>query len=55
MPLDMTGRPKSYLLLNTGRRYCPVASDLVFPTCLKLSSTSVLSSSEENNQDRSGT
>lgn len=53
MPLDMTGHLKSYLLLNTGRRYCLMASNLVFPTCLKLSSTSVLSSSEENSQDQS--
>lgn len=54
MPLDMTGRLESYLLLNTGRLYYPVASNLVFPTCLKLVSTSLLFSSEENNQDQSG-
>lgn len=48
MPLDMTGRLQTYLLLNTGRRYCPLASNLVFPTCRKLSSTSMLSSSEES-------
>lgn len=52
MPLDVTGQLKSNPLVNTGRRYCPMASDLVLPTCLKLSSSSVLSSSEEKNQDR---